>query len=283
MPWALHVCDPDCDPTATRGVLARLAGMDETPGALTVPRHTATQHNDVRPVWPADVISWLLGSPTPGQRLSVLDLGAGTGLGTRTIATLGHAVTAVDTSSDMIAVLRKASAELPPDVAARITAATGSAENIPLENQSVDAITCLQAWHWVDQAQAISDCDRVLRPNGMIGLAWHTWDRTSAWVRALAAIVEPDGMPADHPRSVPAGFAGRGGFERKEFPFNYDLSVDQLVQLASSWAFVSRRADHCSVLAEIRRLGEETASPDKGLVSFPHITAAYRLQGRAGG
>lgn len=256
--------------------------MDETSGAVTVPRHTAAQHNDVRPAWSADVISWLLGSPVRERWLSVLDLGAGTGLGTRTIATLGHAVTAVDTSSDMLSVLNKVGEKLPPDVAARITAATGSAESIPLENQSVDAITCLQAWHWVDPARAISECDRVLRPNGTIGLAWHTWDRTSAWVQDLAAIVEPDGMPADQTRSVPADFAGRGAFERKEFPFNYELRVEQLVQLASSWAFVSRRAGHSAVLAEIRRMGEQAASPDTGLVSFPHITAAYRLQSRAG-
>ncbi len=73
--------------------------MDQTPGASTIPRHTATLHNDARPEWSEDVISWLLGSPALGHRLSVLDLGAGTGLGTRTIAALGHAVTAVDTPS----------------------------------------------------------------------------------------------------------------------------------------------------------------------------------------
>lgn len=252
--------------------------MDQTPGASTIPRHTATLHNDARPEWSEDVISWLLGSPALGHRLSVLDLGAGTGLGTRTIAVLGHAVTAVDTANDMLAVLNKVREELPPDVAGRITAATGSAESIPLKNQSVAAIICLQAWHWVDPTLAISECDRVLTPNGTIGLAWHTWDRTGAWVQELASIVEPDGMPADQTRSVPADFAGRGTFERKEFHFNYELRVDQLVQLASSWTFVSRRDDHRSVLFEIRRLGEQAASPDTGVVSFPHITAAYRLQ-----
>lgn len=254
--------------------------MDQTSSAPAVVGHNAARHDDVRPAWSGDLVSWLLGSPAPKHRLAVLDLGAGTGLGTRTIAALGHEVTAVDTADDMLSVLIKASQKLPPEVAGSIATATGSAERIPLKDRSVDAITCLQAWHWVDPVKAMTECDRVLKPNGMVGLAWHTWDRTSEWVKALADIVEPDGAPADQTRSVPADFAGRGAFERKDFPFNYELPVTRLVQLASSWTFVSQRSDSCSVLAKIRRLGEQAASSTTGLVRFPHVTAAFRLQGQ---
>ncbi|HJX78746.1 class I SAM-dependent methyltransferase [Glutamicibacter sp.] len=252
--------------------------MNQTNCPPTVSSHSAVLHDEVRPAWSAEVISWLLGSPSRGHRLAVLDLGAGTGLGTRTIAALGCTVTAVDTSKDMLSVLRTACEDLPPDVADRISIASGSAEHLPLGNQSVDAIVCLQAWHWVNPERAIAECDRVMTPNGMMGLAWHTWDRASDWVKALSAIVEPEGPPAEQIRSVPAEFAGRGTFERMDFSFNFELSVDQLVHLASSWAFVTQRSDKEAVLTKIRRLGERTASADTGLVSFPHITAAFRLQ-----
>lgn len=252
--------------------------MDRTFSAPAGMSQSAARHDDVRPAWSEEVISWLLGSPVPKRHLAVLDLGAGTGLGTRTIAALGHKVTAVDTAEDMLSVLTKASQKLPREVAERIATATGSAECIPLEDRSVDAITCLQAWHWVDPVKAMAECDRVLRPHGTVGLAWHTWDRTSEWVKALADIVEPDGAPADQTRSVPAGFAGRGAFERKEFPFAYELPVTRLVQLARSWTFVSRRSDARSVLAEIRRIGEQASSPATGLLTFPHVTIAFRHQ-----
>lgn len=252
--------------------------MNQIHSAPTVSSHSAVLHDGVRPAWSAEAVSWLLGSPACGHVLSVLDLGAGTGLGTRTVAALGHTVTAVDTAKEMLSVLRKSAEELPPEVADRIRTASGTAECIPLGNQSVDSIVCLQAWHWVDPERATFECNRVLRQNGMIGLAWHTWDRTSEWVKALAAIVEPDGTPADQTRSVPLDFAGRGTFERNDFPFNYELSVDRLVQLASSWAFVAQRSNQGTVLAQIRRLGEQAKSPDTGLVRFPHITAAFRLQ-----
>ncbi|WP_113717322.1 class I SAM-dependent methyltransferase [Arthrobacter dokdonensis] len=252
--------------------------MNQFHSATKALSHSAVLHDDVRPTWSAGAVSWLLGSPLSDQRLAVLDLGSGTGLGTRTIATLGHTVTAVDTSADMLSVLRKSCEELPPGVANRITTTSGSAERIPLGDQSVDAIICLQAWHWVEPEQATHECDRVLKPNGMMGMAWHTWDRTNTWVQALATIVESDGTPADQTLSVPGEFAGRGTFERKELPFNHELTVGQLVQLASSWSFVTQRSDQHAVLAKIRYLGEQTASPDTGLVSFPHITAAFRLQ-----
>ncbi|ALV47894.1 hypothetical protein MB46_19690 (plasmid) [Arthrobacter alpinus] len=252
--------------------------MHQFHSATTALSHSAVLHDDVRPTWSAEAVTWLLGSPLSGQRLAVLDLGAGTGLGTRTIATLGHTVTAVDTSADMLSVLRKSCEQLPPGVSSRITTTRGSAERIPLGDQSVDAILCLQAWHWVEPEQATNECDRVLKPNGMVGLAWHTWDRTSSWVQALATIVEPDGPPADQTLSVPGEFAGRGTFERKEFPFNHELTIEQLVELASSWSFVAQKSDQHAVLAKIRYLGKQTASPDRGLVIFPHITAAFRLQ-----
>ncbi|POH73179.1 hypothetical protein CVS27_11690 [Arthrobacter glacialis] len=98
--------------------------MNQFHSATTASSHSAVLHDDVRPTWSAEVVSWLLGSPLSGQRLAVLDLGAGTGLGTRAIATLGHTVTAVDTSADMLSVLRKSCEEPPPEslIASRLLA-----------------------------------------------------------------------------------------------------------------------------------------------------------------
>ncbi|WP_445290222.1 methyltransferase domain-containing protein [Arthrobacter sp. ERGS1:01] len=97
--------------------------MNQIHSASTVSSESAVLHDEVRPAWSAEVISWLLGSPVSGHRLAVLDLGAGTGLGTRTIAALGHAVIAVDTAIEMLSVLRKVCEDLPPGVADRITTA----------------------------------------------------------------------------------------------------------------------------------------------------------------
>ncbi|PRB68772.1 class I SAM-dependent methyltransferase [Arthrobacter sp. MYb213] len=252
--------------------------MNRTRNAPRASVHGAVLHDEVRPAWSAEVTSWLLGTPVKGRRLTVLDLGAGTGLGTRSILSLGHSVIAVDTSANMLSVLRSSCQELACGVRERITTLSGSAECLPVEDNSVDAVICFQAWHWVEPKQAMDECNRVLKSNGMMGMAWHTWDRTNEWVQALASIVEPDGTPSDQTLSAPKELAGRGTFERKEFLFNYEMTVSQLVRLASSWAFVAQRPDTNAVLAKVRSLGEQARTADTGLVRFPHKTVAFRLR-----
>ena len=56
----------------------------------------AAAYDAVRPGWPAETVAWMLGSPTSAAVCRVVDLGAGTGIGTRAIAALGHEVIAVE-------------------------------------------------------------------------------------------------------------------------------------------------------------------------------------------
>ena len=60
----------------------------------------ASTYDAVRPRWPEPTVHWLLAEPDAPIR--VLDLGAGTGLGTRTIASLGHEVAAVVGTPEMV-------------------------------------------------------------------------------------------------------------------------------------------------------------------------------------
>ncbi|EUA91115.1 methyltransferase domain protein [Mycobacterium ulcerans str. Harvey] len=96
-----------------------------------------------RPSYPPEAIDWLL----PAGARDVLDLGAGTGKLTTRLVERGLDVVAVDPIPEMLEVLR---ASLP-----RTLALLGTAEEIPLEDNSVDAVLVAQAWHWVDPARAI--------------------------------------------------------------------------------------------------------------------------------
>ena len=93
-----------------------------------------------RPSYPPEAIDWLL---PPGAR-KVLDLGAGTGKLTTRLVERGLDVVAVDPIPDMLEVLRASLPETP--------ALEGTAEEIPLGDNSVDAVLVAQAWHWVDPA-----------------------------------------------------------------------------------------------------------------------------------
>lgn len=93
----------------------------------------------------------------------VLDLAAGTGRLTRELSRRFAEVVAVEPDERMRAL--------------HGTALEGSAEAIPLEDASVDAVFVGEAFHWFDPAAAIPEVARVLRPRG--GLATintHWWE-----------------------------------------------------------------------------------------------------------
>jgi SAM-dependent methyltransferase len=241
----------------------------------------AATYDAVRPPWPADAVGWMLGQPE--EPLRVLDLGAGTGLGTRTIAALGHTVVAVDPSAEMLAALTTASERLPADVAARIETRVGSAEALDDADASYDAVTSFQAWHWVDPARAEPECARVLRSGGLLSLAWHSWSDGVEWLHELGQVVGTPEMiwnPDDHGSSVQArAIDGFEPAENAQFGVEQVLAVDDLVRLASSWSPVAVRDDRDAVLAAVRALGTRVAGAD-GTVVFPYVSDCFRYRRR---
>ena len=130
-----------------------------------------------RPGYPRSVVEWLV----PRRARTVLDLGAGTGKLTRSLADAGLTVTAVEPSRGM----REQLAAAVPG--ARVLA--GTAERIPLPDASVDAVVVGHAWHWFDPALAVPEVARVLVPGGTLALAWNDRDESEPWMAALGAIM----------------------------------------------------------------------------------------------
>ena len=118
-----------------------------------------------RPGYPEALLDELFARLGLGQRSQVLDLGAGTGKLTRQLAARAAGVSAVEPSGDMRRVLAR---EAP-----RAQLLDGSAERIPLDDGSVDAVFCGQAFHWFDGEKALPEIARVLAPHGGLALLWN--------------------------------------------------------------------------------------------------------------
>jgi SAM-dependent methyltransferase len=112
-------------------------------------------------------------------RARVLDLGAGTGRVTRELARRFEHVVAVEPDERMRALNSEALA--------------GSAEAIPLEDASVDAVFVGEAFHWFDPDTAIPEIARVLRPHGGLAILWTHWWETEPPLpeEALVPLREP--------------------------------------------------------------------------------------------
>jgi SAM-dependent methyltransferase len=99
----------------------------------------------------------------PGAR--VLDLAAGTGRLTHELAQRFARVVAVEPDDDMRALI--ADGEV----------LAGTAEVIPLGDDSVDAVFVGEAFHWFDHRAAIAEIARVLRARrGLAVISTHWWE-----------------------------------------------------------------------------------------------------------
>jgi SAM-dependent methyltransferase len=134
----------------------------------------ADAYEQARPGYPADAVLWVVGE-TP---CDVVDLGAGTGKLTRSLAALGHHVVAVEPLGEMLDLLRVA--------VPGATAVVGSAESMPLPDGAADVVACAQAFHWFDHGPALEEIARVLRPGGRIALVWNIRDERVPWISELS-------------------------------------------------------------------------------------------------
>jgi ubiquinone/menaquinone biosynthesis C-methylase UbiE len=228
----------------------------------------ADAYERARPGYPADAVLWLAGE-TP---CDVVDLGAGTGKLTRSLAALGHHVVAVEPVAEMLDQLRTA--------VPGATAVLGSAESMPLPDGSVDVVACAQAFHWFDQEAALSEIARVLRPGGRIALVWNVRDERVPWVADLSdAMVGRTGV--DRGASEPIERSGPyGEVERARFEHTQDVDREVLRELVLSRSY-------CAVLPEEERapiLGRVDAVFDayarNGVLTLPYVVECFRAERR---
>lgn len=190
-----------------------------------------------RPSYPVDAVRWVL--PEAPQR--VLDLAAGTGKLTGVLLDLGLDVVAVEPDAQMRALL-------PP----RAQVLDGTAEAIPLPDESVDAVLVGQAFHWFDPARALPEIVRVLRPGGTLGLLWNLRDSDEAWVEQVWDLI--DSEPTDVGTDL--ALHGLEAARSEQFAYVQHLDPDLLIDLAASRSavLVLPEAERAALLEQVRDL-----------------------------
>jgi SAM-dependent methyltransferase len=217
-----------------------------------------------RPSYPPEAIDWLL----PAGAREVLDLGAGTGKLTTRLVERGLDVVAVDPIPEMLDVLRKSLPDTP--------ALLGTAEEIPLPDNSVDAVLVAQAWHWFDPTRAIPEVVRVLRPGGRLGLVWNTRDERLGWVRELGRIIGSDGDPASDRVVLPDPFTD---LERHRVEWTNYLTPQALIDLVASRSYcITSPADvRTKTLDRVRELlATHPALANTNGLALPYVTVCVR-------
>lgn len=121
-----------------------------------------------RPMYPVEIIAQLeqLVGLTPA--FTIADIGSGTGLSAQRFVEAGNLVYGVEPNFEM----RQASQTFFQGNR-NFKAIEGTAEQTNLVTKAIDLIFCGQAFHWFDAEQAKLEFDRILKPKGVIVLAWN--------------------------------------------------------------------------------------------------------------
>jgi SAM-dependent methyltransferase len=215
----------------------------------------AENYNELRPEPPQDAVDWLV----PRGCIVAVDVGAGTGLFTRTLLSKAGQVIAVEPDARMREVLAARS----PGV--RVV--EGQGESIPLPDASADAVFVSSAWHWMDPELAVPEIGRVLRDGGRFGLIWTSRDREVDWVRELGVLGgrdTPEPEQGDDQGSADR-FQRRLDFAlpepqifhniaREKFKFSRTMTVDNAVAMLGTYsrAIIASPDDRAQALTDAR-------------------------------
>jgi SAM-dependent methyltransferase len=242
---------------------------DERRGRAASFAAVADAYERGRPGYPVEAVAWLTGE----RPLDVVDLGAGTGKLTRSLVELGHHVTAVEPLPEMLALLRAAAQEA--------VAVAGSAERIPLPDESSDVVVAAQAFHWFDHVVAMPEIARVLRPGGRLALVWNTRDDRDPWVARLSDTIMGRETVQDSDALEPLT-ASRlfRPVETATFAFEQVLERSLLRDLVVSRSYCAMLppAEREQVLERVDALYDQHARPDG--IRIPYLTECFRAAKR---
>ncbi|KAA0942627.1 MULTISPECIES: class I SAM-dependent methyltransferase [unclassified Pseudomonas] len=229
-----------------------------------------------RPDYPRQLTGWLTEVLQINAQSTVVDLGAGTGKFTRLLSTVAPTVIAVEPVAAMGAQLTKGM----PDV----HLLTGTAEAIPLEDASTDALVCAQSFHWFSTQAALREIHRVLKPGGRLGLIWNMRDESVDWVAAITAIITPyeGDTPRFHTGQWRAAFTGEyfSAAQMTCFPYTHVGSPQEVIMdrfLSVSFIAALPADKKATVTEQLHTLIQtHPALRGRDTVAFPYQTQAYR-------
>lgn len=235
----------------------------------------AITYKEGRPDYPHQVIDWLKNDLALSNNASVIDLGSGTGKFIPYLQAVTNNIVAIEP----VAAMQEQLLEIFPNILIK----AGTAERMPIADQSVDAVVCAQSFHWFANRRALQEISRVLKPEGKLALVWNVRDESVDWVAALSAITNP--FEGDTPRYYTMQW-------RKLFPNDLfsDLQLteatndfqgtveDVIIKRTLSVSFIAKlpQSEQDKVIHKVKELISKTIClTDKAHVIFPYVTKMF--------
>ncbi len=225
----------------------------------------AEDYERFRPSYPDSFLDWLWEDARLSRGARVADVGCGTGVSTRQLATRGLDVVGVEPNQAMRSVAERLGG-------ARYAA--GSAEATGLESGAFSLVCAAQAFHWFDAPRALAEFSRLARRDGRGAAFWNVRADTP-FLRDYEALLRRRSTDYDcvpKPRETIEGVASLvQDVHRAEFPNLQKLGLQGLLGRARSASYVALGvADRGAFEAELCELFDRHEKA--GVIDFAYQT-----------
>lgn len=201
----------------------------------------AKDYSKGRPTYPVEILEKLreLGID---EKSSIADVGAGTGLLTNILCRLGGKVFVVEPNLEMLSECRNYCNY------DNIEFILATAENTTLEENSVDAITVAQAFHWFDRKLCRAEFKRILKENGYVLTVWNSREEDDDFTREYVNIIHgcefktTAGNSYFDPHKEKLEFFGQE-YQKVVYDNYQSVDLDGLLSNAASISFTPSRDD----------------------------------------
>lgn len=234
----------------------------------------AVSYAKARPHYPKALFDFLVEHNFINPNSIVADIASGTGIFTGQIADIVYKVYAVEPNRDM-----QREAERLFLNYSNIISITATAENTTLKDHSVDCVTAAQAFHWFERAAFKKECQKILKPNGVVILIWNDRDESSDIIKANFDINKKycpafkgssNGMDYN---SVSSFFTRELKKERFDNILLYDKETFINRSLSSSYAPKVSDDNYYSYVKELEQIFDKLSKNE--LIEYPYITRCY--------
>ncbi len=231
-----------------------------------------------RPDYPAALFDFLGTRAQLGPQAVVADVGSGTGIFSTQLLERGATVFAVEPNAAM-----RTAAESRLGTQPRFISIEGNSAATGLVDGTITLITCAQAFHWFEPADARREFWRISRPEAQWALVWNSapdqLDALNQEFERIKLAYGTDFVEIRHQggraRQQIEIFFGPGKFERFSFPHSQLLDRAGLRgrMLSSSYAPQVGHPKHVPMLQDLDRAFD--AHQRDGLVRLDYETELY--------
>ncbi|MFB6351839.1 MAG: class I SAM-dependent methyltransferase [Bradymonadaceae bacterium] len=237
----------------------------------------AAEYTRHRPEYPPALLDFLEEQGWIGIGTEVADVGAGTGIFTEQLIGKGCEVWAVEPNGAMLSM-----AQNRLQSRSQFHGVPADAEDIRMDDRTVDLVCVAQALHWFDLEAARSEFERILRKPERVALLWNIRDReASPFMAGFEDLIAEYGIDYEAVYERFDDYIGDldnffgDSYDHRTFDHPQTVGEQDLIGLVTSYSYMPRpnNENFDEMIESLRELFADHA--DGGTVDIQYDTELY--------